>query len=109
MVGLMSYSKAKKPSFNLKKIYNKWRLTALGLDLAGLITFFFALGIEGWMLPLMVASVVMLWAGVAVSYKYLRIEMGKPFETVARVSYVISLALALVLSVLSAITALNGQ
>jgi hypothetical protein len=108
MVGVMSYSKAKTPSLNLKKIYNKWRLTALGLDLAGLITFFFALGLEGWTLPLMAASVIMLWVGVIVSYKYLQMEMGKPFETVARVSYIISLALALVLSVLSAITALNG-
>jgi uncharacterized membrane protein YjjP (DUF1212 family) len=108
MVGVMSYSKARTPSLNLKKIYNKWRLTALGLDLAGLITFFFALGIEGYTLPLMAVSVVLLWAGVAVSYRYLQIEMGKPFETVARVSYVISMALALVISVLTAITALNG-
>jgi uncharacterized membrane protein len=104
----MSYSKARKPTFNMKKIYNKWRLTALGLDLAGLITFFFALGLEGLTLPLMVASVVMLWASVVVSYNYMKIELGKPFEAVARFSYFISMALAVVLSVLSVITILNG-
>ncbi len=104
----MSYSKARKPSFNMKKIYNMWRMTALGLDLAGLITFFFALGLEEFTIPLMAASVLMLWAAVAVSYKYVKIELGKPFEAVARFSYFISLGLALVLSVLTAITALNG-
>ncbi len=104
----MSYSNARKPTFNMKKIYNKWRLTALGLDLAGLVTFFFALGLEGLTLPLMAASVLMLWAAVVVSYFYLKIEEGKPFEVVARLSLFISVALALVLSVLSTITILNG-
>ncbi|MGE5379314.1 MAG: hypothetical protein ACM3L5_00400 [Candidatus Saccharibacteria bacterium] len=104
----MSYSTARKPNFNLKKIYNKWRMATLGLDLAGLITFFFALGMAGWTVPLMAVSVVLLWAAVVVAYKYLRMEMGKPFEPVARVSYVISLILALILSVLTAITVLNG-
>jgi hypothetical protein len=108
MMGLMSYSKARTPNLNLKKIYNKWRLASLGLDLAGLVTYFFALGIDGWTVPLMAASVILLWAGVVVSYKYLNMELGKPFETMARVSYFISLVLALVLSVLSTITALNG-
>jgi hypothetical protein len=111
MRGAMSFSntrKTKKPAFDMKKLYNKWRLAAIGLDLAGLIVFFFALGLAELMLPLMAASVVLLWVGVVISYKYLRMEMGKPFEIAARLSYVISMALALVISVLVAITALNG-
>ncbi len=104
----MSYSKAGKTTFNLKVIYNKWRMASLVLDLAGLVTFFFALGMEGLTVPLMVVALVLLWAGVVVSYKYVFIEKGKPFETVAKVSYTISLILALILSVLTVITAING-
>lgn len=104
----MSYSKAGKTTLNLKVIYNKWRLASLGLDLAGLVMFLFALGMEGLTVPLMVVAVVLLWAGVVVSHRYIKIEEGKPFETVAKVSYFISLILALVLSVLSVITALSG-
>jgi 4-hydroxybenzoate polyprenyltransferase len=104
----MSYSKAGKSTLNLKVIYNKWRLASLGLDLAGLVTFFFALGMGGLTLPLMAVAVVFLWVGVVVSYKYVKIEEGKPFETVAKVSYFISMILALVLTVLTIITALSG-
>jgi uncharacterized membrane protein YidH (DUF202 family) len=104
----MSYSKAGKSTFNLKVIYNKWRLASLGLDLAGLVTFFFALGMEDLTVPLMIVAMLLLWAGVVVSYKYVKIEEGKPFETVAKVSYTISLILALVLSVLTVITAISG-
>jgi hypothetical protein len=104
----MSYSKARKPSINMKKLYNKWRLAALTLNVAGLMTFFFALGMAGLTVPLMVASVLMLWAAVAVSYKYLMNEMGKPFEAMARLSNFISLILAILLSVLAVITIMNG-
>lgn len=104
----MSYSKAGKSTFNLKIIYNKWRMASLGLALAGLVTFFFALGMGGLTVPLMIAAVALLWAGVVVSYKYLKIEEGKPFETVAKVSYFINMILALVLSVLTMITAFSG-
>lgn len=104
----MSYSKASKSTFNLKKIYNKWRLASLGLALAGLVTFLFALGLPDLIVPLMVVAVVLLWVGVVVSYKYVKIEEGKPFETVAKVSYFINLILALVLSVLTAITVMNS-
>jgi hypothetical protein len=45
---------------------------------------------------------------VVVSYKYVRIEEGRPFEPVAKVSYFISMILALVLSVLAAITLISG-
>lgn len=104
----MSYSKASKSTFNLKKIYNKWRLASLGLALAGLVIFLFALGLPDLIVPLMVVAVVLLWVGVVVSYKYVKIEEGKPFETVAKVSYFINLILALVLSVLTAITVMNS-
>jgi hypothetical protein len=104
----MSYSKSGKPTFDLKLIYNKWRLLSLGLDLAGLVIFFFALGMEGLTIPLMIVAAGLLWTGVAVSYKYVKIEEGKPFETVAKVSYIISMILALVLTVLTVITALSG-
>jgi len=108
MIGAMSFSNSRKPtSFNLKKIYNKWRMATLGLNLAGLIVFFFALGMSDLALPLMVVSVILLWAGFAVSYMYLKMEMGKPFESVARLSYFISFVLAIVLSVLTAISALS--
>jgi hypothetical protein len=46
--------------------------------------------------------------GVAVSYKYVKIEEGKSFEVVAKVSYFINMILALVLSVLTAITVINS-
>ena len=103
----MSYSRSRKPTFNLKVIYNKRRLASLGLALAGLVTFLFALGMPDLTVPLMVVSVASLWAGVAVSYKYVRVEEGRSFEIVAKVSYFINLILALVLSVLTAITVIN--
>ncbi len=104
----MSYSKSGKSTLNLKIIYNKWRMASLGLALAGLVAFLFALGAGDLTSPLMVVAVALLWAGVVVSRKYLKIEEGKPFETVAKVSYTISLILALVLSVLTIITAVSG-
>ncbi|GEM_PF-3102877 len=104
----MSYSKSGKSTLNLKVIYNKWRMASLGLALAGLVTFLFALGTEGLTVPLMVAAVAFLWVGVLVSRKYVEIEEGKPFEPVAKVSYFINLILALVLSVLTTITAINA-
>lgn len=104
----MSYSKVGKPRSSTKKMYNPWRLASLGLNLAGLLMFIFAMGTEDLTVPLMVASVLMLWAAVAVSYRYLQNEIGKPFETMARLSNFISLILALVLSVLATITIMNG-
>ncbi|MDW5564266.1 MAG: hypothetical protein SA339_13710 [Methanomassiliicoccus sp.] len=104
----MSYSKGGKSAFNLKVIYNKWRMASLGLALAGLMTFLFALGMGGPTVLLMVLSLAFLWAGVVVAHRYVRIEEGKPFETVAKVSYFINLILALILSVLTAITALSS-
>jgi hypothetical protein len=108
MVGMMSFSNRRKPTYDLKKIYNPWRLASLGLAFGGLVTFLFALGLSDLNGPLMVLAVVILWVGVAVSYKYVKIEEGRPFEPVAKVSYFISLILALVLSVLTAITLLGG-
>jgi hypothetical protein len=104
----MSFSKSAKPSLDLKVIYRKWRLLSLGLDLAGLVAFFFALGIGGLTVPLMIVSVILLWAGVAASRKYLIVERGRPFEIAAKMSYFISLVIALVLSVLAVITVLNN-
>jgi len=104
----MSFSKSGKPSLDLKVIYNKWRLLSLGLDLAGLVAFFFALGMGDLTVPLMIVAVVLLWGGVAASREYIKAERGKPFETAAKMSYFISLIIALVLTVLAVITILNG-
>lgn len=104
MLGPMSFSNRRKATFDLKKIYNKWRMASLGLALGGLMLFMFAIGLPDLTLPLTVAAVVVLWVGVIVSHRYTRIEEGKPFEPVAKLSYFISLALALVISVLTAIT-----
>lgn len=104
----MSYSSMRKPKYNMKKIYNKWRLGSLGLDLAGLVLFFFALGMAAWRIPLLAISAVLLWAAVIVARKYVQIEKGKPFEAVAQISYFISVVLAIILSVLSVITIING-
>ncbi|MBI0582602.1 MAG: hypothetical protein ISF22_00085 [Methanomassiliicoccus sp.] len=104
----MSYSKARQTNFDLKKIYNKWRMATLGLNLAGLVTFMFALGLSDLTKPLMIVATALLWIGVLVARKYISVEEGKPFEPVARVSYVISLLLALVVTVLTAITFLSA-
>jgi hypothetical protein len=104
----MSYSNRRKPAFELKKVYNPWRLASLGLALGGLVTFLFALGLGDLTRPLMVLAVVILWVGVAVSYKYLKKEDGRPFEPAAKLSYFTSMILALVLSVLTAITLIGG-
>ena len=103
----MSFSKSAKPSLDLKVIYRKWRLLpGPGPRWAGCVLL--RVGDRGLTVPLMIVSVILLWAGVAASRKYLIVERGRPFEIAAKMSYFISLVIALVLSVLAVITVLNN-
>ena len=90
-----------------KRVYNKWRLATLTLNIVGLMLFLFALGGDDLMKPLMAASVAVLWAGAVVSYLYLKRMMGRPIEGLARFTYYISMLLAIVLSVLATITIIH--
>ena len=92
----------------LKRVYNKWRMASLGLNLGGLVAFLFSLDLVDITKPLMILSLIMLWAAVVVSYKYVKVEEGRTFEPVAKISYTISMFLALVLSVLVAITFMHS-
>ena len=102
----MPYS-SKSGTGQIRRLYNKWRLATLALNCLGLMLFLFALGLEDLTKPLLVVSVVVLWAGVVVSYLYLKSVTGKPMEGMAKFSYYISMALALVLSVLATITIIH--
>jgi hypothetical protein len=100
----MSYSSRKIVSPKTKYLYNKWRVATLACNIVGLMLFLFALGIGGLTDVLMVASCVVLWAGVLVARQFKTEQEGKPLHTMAFLSYWISVGLAVVLSVLAVIT-----
>lgn len=103
IVGTMSFSNRRNDPV-VRRIYNKWRMVALCLSLGGLVTFLFSLDLVDITKPLMALSVIMLWGAVLASHKYVKMEEGRSLETAAKISYNVSLLLALVISVLVVIT-----
>ncbi|WP_400208774.1 hypothetical protein [Candidatus Methanomassiliicoccus intestinalis] len=103
----MSYS-TKRPQRN-QIMYNKWRMGSVFLNVIGLMLFMFGIGFEENRLLYMVGSVIILWLAFAVTYIYFNRNKGTPLEALARISYVISLFLAVIITVLVLISAHNGM
>ncbi|WP_019178179.1 hypothetical protein [Methanomassiliicoccus luminyensis] len=84
--------------------YNKTRLAVLACNNLGLILFLFGLSLSDYAPPLYIASMVILWAGAALSYKNYRLARGHGVEIAARLSGYVSVAEAAVLTVLAVLS-----
>ena len=102
----MSYS-TKKRSVHSQVMYNKWRMSSVFLHVIGLMLFMFAIGFEDNRLIYMAASIIVLWIAFAVTYIYFNRNKGTPLEALSKISYVISLFLAVMVTVMVVISIHN--